>query len=70
MLRDYADGSRPAIDFACNLNFIHRRFDFPFVTKPHFNSTETRLWRIIYFVDRKEKRVHILNIDTRGDVYK
>jgi mRNA interferase RelE/StbE len=27
-------------------------------------------WRIIYFVDPKEQRVHILNIDTRGDVYK
>jgi mRNA-degrading endonuclease RelE of RelBE toxin-antitoxin system len=27
-------------------------------------------WRIIYFVDRKEQRVHVLNVDTRGDVYK
>ena len=27
-------------------------------------------WRILYVVDRKAQRVHVLKIDTRGDVYK
>jgi mRNA interferase RelE/StbE len=27
-------------------------------------------WRIVYFVDRVTQRMHVLAIDTRGDVYK
>jgi len=27
-------------------------------------------WRIVYVVDRKAGRMHVLKIDTRGDVYK
>jgi mRNA interferase RelE/StbE len=27
-------------------------------------------WRIVYFVDRAAQRVHVLAIDTRGDIYK
>lgn len=27
-------------------------------------------WRIVYFLDRKAQRMHVLDIDTRGDIYK
>ena len=27
-------------------------------------------WRIVYVVDRATQRMHILAVDTRGDVYK
>ncbi|MBS0273953.1 MAG: type II toxin-antitoxin system RelE/ParE family toxin [Proteobacteria bacterium] len=27
-------------------------------------------WRAIYVIDRKAQRMHVLDIDTRGDIYK
>lgn len=45
-------------------------FPRPSPSGPEFESRALGGWRILFAVDREAKRIDILTIDTRGQIYK
>ena len=46
------------------------RLSAPLADRPGIRKSRVGGWRILFTVDREAKAIHILSVDTRGQVYK
>jgi mRNA interferase RelE/StbE len=46
------------------------RLSAPLADRPGIRKSRVGGWRVLFTVDREAKVIYILNVDTRGQVYK